>query len=185
MKRKCKSVNNNDDNIFCLGIIQPRFYHQKKKKSLLKLLKLKHALSTEPLCHLSPLSYDVQECCCLGDLLLKDRFGGSEKPCVLVQLAGRHPLLPWTQAARLGAERGPSGPPGTSLSTPLRMNWACGRLLMAGSFFCLYPDNSILCKHFPRTPHTWKLSATVLLWSPYLNPNKQDPGMLMNSSLLK
>ena len=32
MKRKCKSVNNNDDNIFCLGIIQPRFYHQKKKK---------------------------------------------------------------------------------------------------------------------------------------------------------
>lgn len=119
-KRNCKSVNNNDDNIFCLGIIQPRFYHQ-KKKSLLKLLKLKHALRTEPLCHLSPLSCDVQECCCLGDLLLKDRLGGSEKPCVLVQLAGRRPLLPWTQAARLGAELGPSGPPGTV--SPPRSGW--------------------------------------------------------------
>lgn len=151
-KRNCKSVNNNnDDNIFSLGIIQPRFYHQKKKKKPFKAAQTKTCSQYRTT---FPLSYDVQECCCLGDLLLKDRFGGSEKPCVLVQLAGRPPLLPWTQAARLGAERGPSGPPGTSLSTPLRKNWACGRLLTAGSFCCLYPDNSILCKHFLRTPHT-------------------------------
>lgn len=125
-KRDCKSVNNNnDDDVFCLGIIQPRFYHQrkKKKKSLLKLLKLKHALSTEPLYHPSPLSYNVQECCCLGDLLLKDRFGGSEKLCVLVQLAGRHPLCspgPRQQGSVLNAA--PRDHPGPSLSTPLRMN---------------------------------------------------------------
>ena len=90
-------------------------------------------------------------------------------------------LLPCTQAARLGAERGPSGP----VSTLFRMNWACGRLLMARRFCCLYPDNSILCKHFPCTPHTRKPSAIVLLWSLHLYPNKQDPGMLMNSSFLK
>lgn len=136
----------------------------KKKKSLLKLLKLKHALSTEPLYHLSLLLHDVQECCCLGDLLLKDRLRGSEKPGVLVQLAVQHPLLPCTQAARLGAERGPSGPPGTSLHSvqdELSM-WTP----VDGKEFCsLYPDNSILCKHFPCTPHTRKLSVTVLLWS--------------------